>query len=179
MSRYDRLEPPLEELHWLPVFYRIRFKILLLTYKAINDLGPTYLKELLIWKIPKRSLRSSNDILLTIPITKLKTYGDRSFKAAAPKLWNSLPKEIRESDSVTSFKRALKTHLFKEAYKCWPFVDFYLSYYVMWFYVNDVLFYCIFLCIFYSAIDHYCILAHQKWQIIIIIIIVGVSWQIL
>ena len=118
LKKFDHISEHMKELHWLPVFYRIRFKILLLTYKAINDLGPTYLKELLIWKIPKRSLRSSNDILLTIPITKLKTYGDRSFKAAAPKLWNSLPKEIRESDSVTSFKRALKTHLFKEAYKC-------------------------------------------------------------
>ncbi len=45
---WDKSEPPLKELHWLPVSYRIKFKILLLVYKSLNNRGPMYLKELLI-----------------------------------------------------------------------------------------------------------------------------------
>ena len=38
--KYDHITPVLVGLHWLPVSYRIRFKVLLLTYKALNDLSP-------------------------------------------------------------------------------------------------------------------------------------------
>ena len=41
--KYDHITPVLVRLHWLPVFYRIRFKVLLLTYKALNDLSPEYI----------------------------------------------------------------------------------------------------------------------------------------
>ena len=34
----------------------------------------------------------------------------------APKLWNAVPRFIRESISVDTFKRKLKTHLFKKAF---------------------------------------------------------------
>jgi len=40
------------------------------------------------------------------------TYGDRCFAAAGPRVWNSLPTELRQSDSLAQFKRRLKTHLF-------------------------------------------------------------------
>ena len=49
-----------------------------------------------------------------IPSCKsLSTLGDRSFKMAAPKLWNDLPLFMRNISSVNAFKEALKTHLFK------------------------------------------------------------------
>ena len=40
------------------------------------------------------------------------TYGDRCFAAAGPRVWNSLPTELRQSDSLAQFKQRLKTHLF-------------------------------------------------------------------
>jgi hypothetical protein len=43
--------------------------------------------------------------------TKTKT-GDRNFQAAAPKLWNLLPSNIRFSNTLSCFKNALKTYLF-------------------------------------------------------------------
>ncbi len=48
----------MEEAHWLPIDQRITFKILLLTYRALNDLAPEYLRELVIPYCPERDLRS-------------------------------------------------------------------------------------------------------------------------
>ncbi|EDO30736.1 predicted protein, partial [Nematostella vectensis] len=46
----------------------------------------------------------------------LKTYGDRAFSIAAPKLWNELPFHLRTIQNPNTFKQCLKTHLFKEAF---------------------------------------------------------------
>ena len=55
-------------------------------------------------------------ILLTSPLAKLKTCGDRAFRIAAPSQWNNLPLSIRKSLSIAIYKRHLKTYLFNEAY---------------------------------------------------------------
>ena len=44
----EHINPELMSLHWLPVKYRIEYKILLLTYKAHHGEAPKYLKDLLI-----------------------------------------------------------------------------------------------------------------------------------
>ena len=54
-------------LPWLPVKSRIDFKVLLLTYKALNDQAPNYLKELVVPYCPLRPLRSQSAGLLVIP----------------------------------------------------------------------------------------------------------------
>uniref|UniRef100_UPI003AAD7030 uncharacterized protein n=1 Tax=Centroberyx gerrardi TaxID=166262 RepID=UPI003AAD7030 len=112
----DHITPILIQLHWLPVQYRIDYKNLLLTFKALHNLAPTYLSDLLQDYIPSRSLRSSSAGLLTIPTSRLSTMGARAFSCTAPRLWNSLPPHIRQSATITSFKSHLKTHLFKLAY---------------------------------------------------------------
>ena len=115
-SKYDHVTILLKELHWLPLNQRIVFKILLLTFKALHGQGPQYLCESLTWHKPSRSLQSSNDLLLVVPKTRLKTYGDRAFRAVAPRLWNDLPLSLRQSPSTNSFKTNLKTYLFKNVY---------------------------------------------------------------
>ncbi len=45
--KYDHITLILQSLHWLPIKFRISYKILLLTYKALNDLAPAYLTNLL------------------------------------------------------------------------------------------------------------------------------------
>ena len=79
------------------------------------ELAPVYINELLYHYTPCRSLRSSDSNFLVILKTTTITYGDRSFVAIAPKLWNQLPLAIRQSDSVDSYKRAMKTYLFCES----------------------------------------------------------------
>ena len=118
-SKFCHITPLLRALHWLPVAYRIVFKILLLTFKAIHKLAPTYISELVSPKDTggRYYLRSNNGKLLNIPPCKsLSTLGDRSFYMAAPKLWNDLPFFIRNVSSVNAFKKALKTHLFQKAF---------------------------------------------------------------
>ena len=114
---HDHISPVLKELHWLPVEQRIIFKINLITFKCLNDLAPSYLKELITLYQPNRTLRSSSDKLklATVPYN-LKNYGYRSYSVHAPILWNSLPFFIRSADSVATFKSNLKTYLFKLAY---------------------------------------------------------------
>ena len=115
-KRFDHITPILFKLHWLPLGYRIHFKILLLVYKCLNGLAPTYLSELLRYTNGPRLLRSSSQNFLAVPRTRLKTYGDRAFSAAAPRLWNQLPPELRGVTSVDQFRTQLKTHLFKLAF---------------------------------------------------------------
>ena len=98
---------------WLTVRKRITFKILLLTYKALYGLAPTYLSELLTLYKPPRCLRSEISNLLVVPKYRTKSYGERAFAVAAPTLWNKLPYAIKNSESVAAFKTSLKTFLFK------------------------------------------------------------------
>ncbi|XP_047668210.1 uncharacterized protein LOC125141028, partial [Tachysurus fulvidraco] len=114
--KYDHISPILSSLHWLPVKFRIDYKLLLLTYKALNGLAPMYLTSLLTRYNPSRSLRSQNSGLLVVPRISKSTKGGRAFSYLAPKLWNSLPVSVRGSDTLSQFKCRLKTHLFSQAY---------------------------------------------------------------
>ncbi len=114
--KYDHITPILQSLHWLPIKYRISYKILLLAYKALNGLAPAYLTSLLSRYNPSRSLRSQNSGLLVVPRIAKSTKGGRDFSYLAPKLWNSLPDNVRGSDTLSLFKYRLKTHLFSQAF---------------------------------------------------------------
>ena len=106
------ISPVLKELHWLPVNFRINFKILCVVYRCLSECAPSYLCELLTPYIPSRVLRSSSQGLLNTPTMKLKKYGHHSFSYAGPTLWNDIPASIRKCDSLMSFKKQLKTFLF-------------------------------------------------------------------
>ena len=84
--RFSHITPVLIALHWLPVKYRVELKIALLVYKALNNMAPIYISELLIPKpsSDRWTLRSDDQGLLHIPKTNCKTLGDRSFAHAAP-----------------------------------------------------------------------------------------------
>ena len=111
--------PILKSLHWLPIKYRIHFKILLLVFKCFIGTAPAYIKELVTPYSPVRSLRSSDKLLLldrSLRSSKV-SLGDGAFERLAPKLWNGLPLSIRSSNSLASFKSNLKTHLFRQAFE--------------------------------------------------------------
>ena len=116
-ARHDHISPVLKDLHWLPVQQRIQFKILTLTFKAIHNLAPEYIKNLLqVYKFGRNLRSQSSSIRLVLPKSRYMTYGDRCFASAAPKLWNELPSIIRDCETLDSFKRSLKTHLFTQSH---------------------------------------------------------------
>uniref|UniRef100_A0A8C5MRU4 Reverse transcriptase domain-containing protein n=1 Tax=Leptobrachium leishanense TaxID=445787 RepID=A0A8C5MRU4_9ANUR len=108
--------PLCESLHWLPIHCRIKFKILILTYKTLTNSAPHSLSSLITKYTPARSLRSNSDLRLASP--RITSSHDRlqDFSRAAPTLWNALPRTVRLSPNFSSFKRSLKTFLFREAY---------------------------------------------------------------
>ena len=86
----------------------------LLTYKALNNMAPEYITELVTEYTPGRTLRSLSQHLLRIPSTGWTNfYSNRTFSIAAPKIWNNLPSHIRAMTSLSQFKKHLKTHIFK------------------------------------------------------------------
>ena len=121
LSRFCHITPTLFSLHWLPVCFRIEFKLLILAFKAIHGLAPQYITDLINVKqqFGRMMLRSQSELQLLPPrtITK-KTLGDRSFMASAPKLWNRLPSNIRAVNDLNCFKTLLKTHFFRQAFSC-------------------------------------------------------------
>ena len=117
-KKHDHVTPLLKELHWLPVTYRIDYKIALICFKCLNNMAPVYLKDLLNIYQPRRALRSSDDkFILQQPTVNLKFYGERAFAYAAPSLWNSLPYKVRSVKNANTFKKHLKCHLFSLAYE--------------------------------------------------------------
>uniref|UniRef100_A0A8C2EP51 Reverse transcriptase domain-containing protein n=1 Tax=Cyprinus carpio TaxID=7962 RepID=A0A8C2EP51_CYPCA len=74
--KHEHISPILASLHW-PIQFRIHFKNLLFAFKSLNGLAPSYLSELLHFYKPVRSLRSDDQLLLTVPKTKHKLRGDR------------------------------------------------------------------------------------------------------
>ena len=83
-KRQDHITPILRSLHWLPVTFRVQFKVLLLTFKALNGKAPHYLEELLPIYRPGRQLRSSADLLQLKTPRSYSIYGDRAYSIAAP-----------------------------------------------------------------------------------------------
>lgn len=111
---WDDITPHLKKLHWLPIHLRIKYKVILLTFKALNGLAPAYLLSLLNLRTTAYSLRNESKKDLDIPRTRTTSYGDRAFSVAAPVLWNVLPEELRSETKLVTFKSKLKTHLFQQ-----------------------------------------------------------------
>ena len=116
-SKYCHITPILYNLHWLPVKYRIWFKILLFVFKSIQKLLPMYICNLVKLCEYSYSLRSSCQFKLHVPRCKSSNkFGERAFMVAGPQLWNQLPGHIRCQDTMSGFKRQLKTFLFNKAF---------------------------------------------------------------
>ena len=114
-KKRDHITPVLRFLHWLPVSFRIDFKVLLLAFKCLQNQGPLYLKNMLRIYCPTRSLRSGELLMLVQPSARTKQ-GEAAFSNYAVRLWNQLPLDIKTAPTVATFKTKLKTKLFRDAF---------------------------------------------------------------
>ena len=122
-SKFSHITPQLKKRYWLPVRYRVQFKIGLITYKILNQGQPVYLSELIHPYTSSRNTRRSTPKLkfLHAPtfdhrVHKSIKHFSNSFSHYASVLWNSFPFQIRNSISVASFRKHLKTHLFNSSF---------------------------------------------------------------
>ncbi len=134
--KFSHVTPLFTELHWLRVEDRIKFKLLVLTFKGVHKMAPSYICDMFQQRSNKYSSRSSTSIekiefengvvkseiksnqvvYLNVPKTCRETFMERSLVVAGPILWNSLPDVLRCETDFDNFKKVLKTYLFKNAY---------------------------------------------------------------
>jgi hypothetical protein len=112
----DSITPVLCDLHWLPLKPRLEFKLCTYMYKALHQLAPIYItSELSLYK-PQRALRSSNAGPLYNISTGCKDVAAFDFAVKGPQLWNNLPLDVRSAPSLETFRKKLKTFLFRRHY---------------------------------------------------------------
>ena len=106
-------------LHWLPIEFRTKFKLLTIVFQTLQGNGPSYLWRKLNSMTYHRTTRRSTTkgITLEVPFNKKKTQGDCGFSYTAATHWNKLPEYIRQTEDISIFRRLLKTHYFRLAYE--------------------------------------------------------------
>jgi len=97
--RRDHITPVLRELHWLPIRERLKFKVACLVRQSLSGESPVYLTDdcCLVSDSAQRYLRSADVQTCVVPRT-YNSYGDRTFAAAGPRLWSSLPVQLHNPD---------------------------------------------------------------------------------
>ena len=119
-SRSDHVTPTLIQLHWLPVSYRIKFKLCCLVHAINYGRSPAYLTETVQSVGASRSrcgLRSSSTLSMDYSLPWLRTkFGERAFSHAGPATWNALPDQIRTVADPVKFRKLLKSHYFSQTF---------------------------------------------------------------
>ncbi len=136
LPKFSHVTPLMVDLHWLPVCYRVKFKLLLYVFKGIHGSAPKYICDMFSVYASHYSFRRNSVIqdikyhngdisepiqqnqvfYLKVPKTKRITFEQRSLAVAGPTLWNNLPIHLRSITELDVFKSQLKTHLFRLAY---------------------------------------------------------------
>ncbi len=119
----DHITPLLRTLHWLPVSFRTDFKVLLLVYKALNNLAPPYIRDFLSFYVPARSHHSIRSSSLakpstsTVSMTILTSFGSwsspRTISTFTSSVWSqSLKSEHKSTNTVCVWSKNnnKKTH---------------------------------------------------------------------
>ena len=120
IGKYDPISSAIRrDLHWLPIRFRVHFKLNSITSNCLAGRAPEYLTELChsVNDIPaRRNLRSSSQVQLLVPRFRKERSGRRGFSVSSPQLWNLLPVDIRlHHDEHQLFRRRLKTHYMQQS----------------------------------------------------------------
>ena len=105
--RFSRSTPILRRLHWLPVKFLICTKY----FRAMKDNQPAYLADLLVRQKCSKYLHTTNSNIFVSPRIKTKT-GTRVLSLSGPASWNALSVPIRNGETILTFRKLLKSHLF-------------------------------------------------------------------
>ena len=109
----------LQQLHWLPVKWRIQFKLASLTYKVLRTGTPSYLSEHLHPYVPSRTLRSwssANLYKLAYNVRPSTIFILVHAHISAPTVCNCLLSTLCLSRTLNTFRKHLKTNLFQSAF---------------------------------------------------------------
>ena len=98
------------ELGWPSIESRLMNNKVVLTYRALNNLTPEYITNMLkpVSQTHSLNLRSCENGDLYVPLSRTTLYS-RTFSCSAPKQRNSLPQSVKSCDTLNSFTKCLKT----------------------------------------------------------------------
>jgi hypothetical protein len=117
--KYDHVTPLLRDRHWLPIAKRVEYKLCTLVFRCLHGSAPSYFADLVrpALSTGRRSgLGSAAALSVDVPRTRT-LLGDRAFSVAGPCAWYSLPLHVRSAQSMLTFIKLLKSHLFQRAYQ--------------------------------------------------------------
>lgn len=80
-------------LGWLPICFHIQFKVLVLNFKPLHDLGPS------IFKCPQLLVVSLHSL------TRIKTSQEHGFSVVVPVLFSGFPENMMNALTFNSFQR--------------------------------------------------------------------------
>ncbi|CAH2090128.1 unnamed protein product [Euphydryas editha] len=109
LRKFDHVSQHRKQLGWLPIRQRRNMHALSLLYSILyHPHTPPYLKErfTFLGHDTECNLRSRSNNLLVTPLCRSKAYSN-SFTTKVIKLWNSLPSDIRQAESLSTFKNRL------------------------------------------------------------------------
>ena len=94
-------------------------------FKTINNLNPIYMKDI----FQKTIFRTSERLKFNLKSQKYNQvkYGKKSLRVLGPILWNSLPNQIKSSNSLYNFKRAIKSWGLKNCSNYARFLSYYMA----------------------------------------------------
>ena len=98
-----------QKLGWMSVESRIKYNKAVFTYKALNNMTPEYINKLLtpMSQTHSLNLRSGETGALYVPFSRTVLYSG-AFSCSVPRLWNSLPQAVQNSESLNAFKTNVK-----------------------------------------------------------------------
>jgi len=119
-SKCDHITLLLRQLHLLKVPRRIYYKLVVLVYKCLHGLAPSYLADKLHHPAESQFLKASAFRFVSWTVYSLyptlNLYSDQAFPVAAVRIWNSLPQHITSAPSLPVFCSCLKTYFFELCY---------------------------------------------------------------
>ena len=111
--KFDHVTPILKQLRWLPVARQLEYRSAIMAFKCSAGYVPKYLSSKFSKRLEISQRKTRNCDNLNIPFCKFST-GQRSFHYRTIKLWNALEANLKNVDSLNSFKRQLKSYLLKQ-----------------------------------------------------------------
>ena len=100
----EHVTPCLLQLHWLPVRWRIQFKLCCIMHSLFNGNCPAYLTDILqAVSVSRSRLRLRSSSSTDYVLLRLRTkFGERAFSHAGPSTWNRPPEDIRAESNIAN-----------------------------------------------------------------------------
>ena len=111
--------PIFSDLKILKLYDLFDFKLLTFVYESVNKISPSFFHNFFETLTTVHHYNTRQALKGDIFMTRENTlqYGLRCVRYAGAKSWNSIPDVIRQSPSVSNFRRKLKFHIFSTKYQ--------------------------------------------------------------